>query len=72
MAKIVSEFKKQIVTLVTSAFGFVAALQWNEAIKEWLKPITSTGSGAIALTTSAVIVTIIAVTAILLIGKLSK
>ena len=72
MAKIISEFKKQIATLIASAFGFVAALQWNEAIKEWLKPIISNGSGAIALTESAVVVTVIAVVVIYLIGKIKK
>ncbi len=72
MAKIISEFKKQIVTLITAAFGFVAALQWNEAIKEWLKPIIATGGGALALTESAVAVTLIAVVAIYLVGKIGK
>ena len=72
MAKLVSEFKKQMATLITSAFGFVAALQWNEAIKEWLKPVISTGGGALALTESAVVVTIIAVVIIYSVGKWSK
>ncbi len=72
MARIMSEFKKQIATLVASAFGFVAALQWNEAIKEWLKPIITTGSGAIALTASAVIVTGISVVMILMLSKINN
>jgi hypothetical protein len=72
MAKLISEFKKQIVTLITSAFGFVAALQWNEAIKEWLKPIMASGGGALALTESAIVVTIIAVFAIYIVGKFNK
>ena len=72
MAKIISEFKKQIAALIASAFGFVAALQWNEAIKEWLKPIIANGGGALALTESAIIITIITVIAIYTIGKLSK
>ncbi|MCD6576322.1 MAG: hypothetical protein J7K73_04150 [Nanoarchaeota archaeon] len=72
MAKVISEVRKQIATLITSAFGFVAALQWNEAIKKWLEPVTSTGSGAVALTTSAIIVTVIAVVAIVAIGRINK
>ena len=67
-----SEMKAKIATLMTGAFGFVAALQWNEAIKKWMEPITSAGEGAIPLTIVAVVVTIIAVVAIVGISKLSK
>ena len=72
MAKVISDVKKQIATLMTSAFGFVAALQWNSAIKEWLKPLVENGSGAIALTESAVVVTIIAVIAIYALGRMTQ
>ena len=70
MAKVTSEIKKQMVTLITSAFGFVAALQWNEAIKAWLKPVISARGGAVALTFSAIVVTTIAAVVIYFIGKL--
>ena len=67
-----SDFKKQIVALLTAAFGFVAALQWNEAIMKWLEPIVAKGGGAIELTGVAILVTIIAVVAIYAIGKTLK
>lgn len=51
----------QTITFVTAAFGVVAALAWNEAIKAWLDSFIKTGNGAIALTIYAVIVTIISV-----------
>lgn len=67
-----SDVKEKIVTLMTGAFGFVAALQWNNAITEWLKPITATGQGALMLTGVAILVTVIAVIAIYAIGKALK
>ena len=67
-----SEIKKQIVALITAAFGFVAALQWNQAIQKWLEPITAQGGGAILLTEVAIIVTVIAVIVIYTAGRLSK
>lgn len=67
-----SDVKDKIVTLMTGAFGFVAALQWNEAIKKWMEPITAEASGALALTGVAILVTLIAVFAIYGIGKIMK
>ena len=51
----------QTITFVTAAFGVVAALAWNEAIKAWLESFIKTGNGAIALTIYALIVTIMSV-----------
>jgi hypothetical protein len=67
-----SDIKGKIVTLMTGAFGFVAALQWNNAITEWLKPITAAGQGALPLTGVAILVTIIAIVAIYAIGRAMK
>ena len=66
------DIKDKIGTLMTGAFGFVAALQWNEAIKKWMEPITTVGEGAMPLTIVALVVTIIAVVAIIGIGKIMK
>jgi uncharacterized membrane protein (DUF106 family) len=56
---------KQMLTLSTSAFGLVAALAWNEAIKEalatYIKPYTAKASGLISLLIYAVVVTLLAV-----------
>lgn len=55
----------QMLTLATSGFGLVAALAWNEVIKEavqtYIKPYFAGGSGLISLLIYAVIVTSLAV-----------
>ena len=61
--------KAQFATLVTGAFALVAALQWNSAITEWFKPITSTSEGALVMTIVAVVVTIIAAIASYAVNK---
>jgi len=58
------EVLDKIATLITAAFGLVAALAWNEAIKAVFKEIFGTAVGpmliyAIIVTTSAVILTIV-------------
>lgn len=59
------EIFKQMLTLATSGFGLVAALAWNELIKEviseYIKPLVGGNSGIISLLIYAVIVTLLAV-----------
>lgn len=59
------EILKQMLTLATSGFGLVAALAWNEVIKEvvgnYIKPVVGGSSGIISLLTYAVLVTLLAV-----------
>lgn len=59
------ELGKQILNLATSGFGFVAALAWNEVIKEavdsYIQPLVGGSSGIISLFIYAVIVTVLAV-----------
>jgi hypothetical protein len=56
-----------VVTLVTSAFGFIAALAWNDAITaliaKYLQPVfKNTGLGATGITlVKAIVLTILAV-----------
>ena len=51
--------------LATSGFGLVAALAWNELIKEtvnqYIKPFVGGASGVISLLIYAIIVTFLAV-----------
>lgn len=65
MSKIHKEILKQMLTLATSSLGLVAALAWNELIKEvvnvYIKPFVGGASGLISLFTYAVIVTSLAV-----------
>jgi uncharacterized membrane protein (DUF106 family) len=60
-----TEFAKQLLNLVTSGFGLVAALAWNELIREivndFVKPVVGQSSGIISLLVYAVTVTILAV-----------
>jgi len=55
----------QMLKLVTNGFGLVAALAWNNVIKEfvavYVKPYVGANSGLISLFVYAIIVTILAV-----------
>ena len=61
MRLILSEIKKQTLTLMVAALGFVAALVWKDAISAWLKPLYESAEGATGLTIAAIVVTIIVV-----------
>ena len=63
------EYLKTMIQLATTAFGLVAALAWNEAIKALFKEIFGTTSGIISLFIYAIIVTIAVV---IITGKLGK
>lgn len=74
------QFKKQFaertLKLVTSGFGLVAALAWNELIKELIKvyiePFFGKTSGLISLLVYAVIVTSLAVIITYQLGRLAE
>ena len=59
--KLIEEFKKQTLTLMVAALGFVAALIWKDAISAWLKPLYESADGATGLTIAAVVVTVVVV-----------
>ena len=70
---------EKLAALVTAAFGLVAALAWNDAIKALFKgPCGSEGAGSLCRLSSggpwvyAVIVTLIAVIATVWIGKAAE
>jgi len=58
-------FAKKSLTLVTSGFGLIAALAWNEVIKEivkeYIKPLFGESSGLISLLIYAILITFLAV-----------
>lgn len=66
-------FKLQLLettaTLITGAFGLVAALAWNEAIKGAIAQFISADNTVLGLIVYAVIVTVIAVIMTLIIAK---
>jgi hypothetical protein len=58
-----------IAGLMTAAFAFVAALAWNQAIQDAVKKYLSAGDGLTGEFIYAIIITIIAVIAIIYIGR---
>lgn len=73
-----SEVVEKLAALMTAAFGLVAALAWNDAIKAlFVGPCGSEGAGALCSLSSggpwvyALIVTIIAVLATIWIAKVA-
>jgi hypothetical protein len=58
-----------ISTLMTVAFGLIAALAWNDAIKAIIAAVIPKGNGITGLLIYAIIITIIAVVATILITK---
>jgi hypothetical protein len=61
-----------IASLITVAFGLIAALAWNEAISALIKQILGPGNGLTGLFTYAILITIIAVIATILIARVIK
>ena len=55
------EVLDKIAALVAAAFGLVAALAWNEAIKAIFKQVFGTSDNLAAMITYAILVTIVAV-----------
>ncbi len=68
-----SELKVQLLetfaALITAAFGLVAALAWNEAIKTAVARVFDTGDGLTGLVVYAIIVTVLAVIMTLFIAR---
>lgn len=66
----------QMLKLATNAFGLVAALAWNNVIKElvevYLKPLIGVDSGFISLIIYALIVTALAVAVTLQLSKIKE
>lgn len=68
-----NEFKVQLLetfaSLITAAFGLVAALAWNEAIKQMVAVVFSSSDDLIGLCVYAIIVTVLAVIMTMLIAR---
>ena len=80
LKKEAEKFKKHLIskmlTLSTSAFGLIAALAWNELIKEfvkeYIKPLFGESSGIISLLIYAVFITVLAVFVTYQLSKLER
>jgi len=67
-----SEVIEKIAALITAAFGLVAALAWNGAIKAIFLRVFGTSEGIGPMLIYAILVTIIAVLATIWIGKVAE
>ena len=67
-----SEVAEKIAALITAAFGLVAALAWNGAIKAIFLKVFGTSEGIVPMLIYAIIVTIIAVLATIWIGRVAE
>lgn len=65
------EVLSKTITLIISAFGLVAALAWNEAIKAFLASIFKQEAGIASLFVYALLVTILAVFVTVYLSKVS-
>jgi len=63
------EYRKHLGTFIVGAFSFVAALLWRDAIVEALKPFEFQGSFVLYKFLSAIVISLIAVFAIIAITK---
>ena len=63
------EMIEKFATLVTAAFGLVAALAWNDTIKAIFAHAFGEQSTMVAMIVYAVVVTIIAVVVVYFVGK---
>ncbi len=63
---------EKLATLITAAFGLVAALAWNDTIKAIFKHYFGTSETIPAMLVYAVVVTVIAVFATIQIGKAAE
>jgi hypothetical protein len=66
------EIFEKITILITTAFGLVAALAWNEAIKTLFTKVFGSAGTIIALFLYAIVVTIIAVWVTIRISSVSE
>ncbi len=59
------------IALASAALGLVAALAWNDAIKAAMKEILGENEGLVALFTYAILATLIAVIAVLVLASVA-
>src|SRR4028118_2242343 len=62
-------FFQTMITLASASLGLVAALAWNEAIKETIKQLLGTGESLAALPNHDTIATVVAIVVLLLLPR---
>ena len=63
---------EKLAALITAAFGLVAALAWNDAIKAVFKEVFGSANTIAPMLTYAILVTLIAVIATIWIGNVAE
>lgn len=71
MSNVGKEVIKTVITLVTTAFGLVAGLAWNDAIQALIGQFFEAGSALTGQIIYAVIVTVIAVIVTILLARMA-
>ena len=66
------ELENRIITLIVSAFGFVTALAWNDAMTSWINTFIKPGDVWYYKIINAIIITLISAIVIYLIVKFSR
>ena len=69
MKDVKGQVAQTVATLMTTAFGLIAALAWNEAIKAIIIQYFQAGNGITGLLIYAILITIIAVVATIIIAR---
>ena len=70
--KIKREVKRQVLTYVTAAFGLIAGLAWNEAIKELIDYLFPISNSLLAKFVYAIVMTFVVILISLYLIKLFK
>ena len=70
--KVKREVKKQVLTYITAAFGLIAGLAWNEAIKGLIEYLFPVGSNLLAKFIYAIVMTFVVILISLYLVKLFK
>ena len=71
MSDVGKEVIKTVITLVTTAYGLVAGLAWNDAIQALIGQFFEAGSALTGQIIYAVIVTVIAVIVTILLARMA-
>ena len=71
MSDVGKEVIKTVITLVTTAFGLVAGLAWNDAIQKLIDSVMGAGDALTGLFIYAIVVTIIAVVVTIILARIA-
>ena len=71
MSEVCRTVIKTIITLVTTAFGLVAGLAWNDAIQKLIESVMGAGDALSGLFIYAIVVTIIAVIVTIILARIA-